>query len=63
MDYQKLNYKMSKKKTKKKNNFITSILISVVTDILKFYEILFCTYYNGLFCLLRTVIMLIFLHI
>ena len=47
MDFQKVNYK----NVKKNNHFITGIPISMVTDILKFYEVLFCTYCNGLFCL------------
>ena len=34
-----------------------------VTDILKFYEVLFCTYCKGLFCLYKIAIMVIFLHI
>ena len=34
-----------------------------VTDILKFYEVLFCAYHKGLFCLLKTVVRLIFLCI
>ena len=29
-----------------------------VTDILKFYEVVFCTYCKGLFCLWKAVIML-----
>ena len=36
---------------KKKINFITDISIYMVSDILKIYEVLFCTYSKGLFCL------------
>ena len=38
---------------RRKNNihFTTNISIYIrVTDILKFYEVLFCTYFKGLFC-------------
>ena len=35
----------------KRRNKITNISVYTVTDILKFYEVLFCTYVKGLFCL------------
>ena len=39
-------------KFKKKHSFHNKyIYIHTVTDILKFYEVLFCTYCKGLFCL------------
>ena len=52
--------KMSKKK-KKRRTFISQqmYLYIWVTDILKFYEVLFCAYCKGLFCL----VVLIFLCI
>ena len=34
-----------------------------VADILNFYEVLFCTYCKGLFCLRNIMLMLIFLRI
>ena len=51
-------------KTLKKNPFVSQHTCQYVrvTDILKFYEVLFCTYYKGLFCLEKTVIMIIFLR-
>ena len=55
MDFWKVIYENVKKpqKTQKQNiNFTRNISIYMwVTDILKFYEVLFCTYYKGLFCL------------
>ena len=48
MDFQKLNYENAKK-----NTFISqqTYLSIQVTDILKFYEVLLCTYCKGLFFL------------
>ena len=56
-------YQNVKKKKKKKKNSKQTYLYLRVTDILKFYEVLFFTYCVGLFCLQETVIMLIFLCI
>ena len=49
MDFQKVIYENIETK---KIHFITDISIYKVTDILKFSEVLFCTYCQGLFCLL-----------
>ena len=46
-----------------KNIYFTTYFYKWVTNILKFYEVLFCTYCKGLLCLQKTVITLIFLHI
>ena len=51
------------KHQKKNIHFITNVSINTVTDILKFYEVLFCTYCKDLFCLWKTVIKLILLCI
>ena len=48
MDFWKV---ISENVEKKNIHFITNISIYTVTDILKFYEVLFCTYCKGLFCL------------
>ena len=48
MDFWKVIYENVETK---KVHFITNISIYMVTDILKFYEVLFCTYCKGLFCL------------
>ena len=48
MDFQKVIYENVEKKN---IHFIANISIYTVTDILKFYEVLFCTYCQGLFCL------------
>ena len=58
MNFQKVIYQ-----NVKKNFFFQNkhTYIYGVTDILKFYEVLFFTYCIGLFCLQETVIMLIFL--
>ena len=52
-------------KMPKKTLFISqqTYLSIWVRDILKFYEVFFCTYCKGLFCLQKTVVMLIFLCI
>ena len=58
MDSQKVIYENIEKKT-----FIlqqTYVYIGV-TEILTFYEVLFCTYCKGLLCLWKTAIMFIFL--
>ena len=63
MDFPKIIYKNLKKKKKK---FISqeTYLYTHVSDILKFFEVLLCTWScKSLFCLLKTVIMLIFLRI
>ena len=48
MDFQKVIYKNVAKKT-----FISKQTYMYIraTEILRFYEVLFCTYCNGLFCL------------
>ena len=43
---------------KKKHSFHNKHIYKRVTDILKFYEVLFCTICKVFFCLLKTVIML-----
>ena len=48
MDFRKVIYENIKKKN---IHFTTNISIYTVRDILKFYEVLFCTYCKGLFCL------------
>ena len=53
MDFQKL--KLSRKK---KHSFHNKHIYKQVTDILKFYEVLFCTICKVFFCLLKTVIIL-----
>ena len=60
MDSQKVIYK-----NVEKSPFISqqTYLYTRVTNILKFYAVLFCTYCKGLFCLYKTVMMLIFLCI
>ena len=60
MDSQKVIYKNAEK-----SPFISqqTYLYTRVTNILKFYAVLFCTYCKGLFCLYKTVMMLIFLCI
>ena len=57
VDFWKVIYENVEKK------FHKHIYIIWVAEILKFYEVLFCTYRKGLFCLLKTVVMLIFLRI
>ena len=49
MDFQKVIYE----NVEKKKTFISkqTYLEIWVTDILKFYEVLFCTYFKGLLCL------------
>ena len=49
MDFRKVIYENMKKKKKKK--IMTNTSIYTITAILKFYEVLFCTYCKGLFCL------------
>ena len=61
MDFLKVIYEnVEKKKTLLSQQ---ANLYQWVRDILKFSEVLFCTYCKGLFCLEETVIMLIFLCI
>ena len=48
MDFRKVIYENVKKKN---IHFTKNISIYTVRDILKFYEVLFCTYCKGLFCL------------
>ena len=59
MDFQRVIYEIVEKKT----TFISqqAHLYMRVTDILKFYEVLFCTYCKGLLCIKKRVIMFIFL--
>ena len=47
MDFWKVIYK----NVKKKNISQQTYLYLQVTDILKFYEVLFCTYFKRFFCL------------
>ena len=47
MDFQKVIYENVEKNT---SIFAASISIQVI-DVLKFYEVLFCTYFEGLFYL------------
>ena len=56
MDFWKVIYE-----NVEKNPFISqqTYLYIWVKDILKFYEVLFCTYCKSLFCLKKTVVMLI----
>ena len=49
MDFRKVIYENVQ--IKKKKHFITNKRIYMVTDILKFDDVLFCTYCQGLFCL------------
>ena len=48
MDFRKV---IDENVEKKNSHLITNISIYTVTGILKFYEVLFCTYCKGLFCL------------
>ena len=49
MNFQKVIYENVRKKN---IHFATNIyLYTRVPEILKFYEVLFCTYYKGLICL------------
>ena len=58
-DFWKVIYENVKKKKKKIRTFISQQMYLYITDILKFYEVLFCAYCKGLFCL----VVLIFLCI
>ena len=58
MDFQKVIYE----NVRKKKTFILQQTYQV-TDILKFNEVLFCTYCKGLLCLYKIVIMFILLCI
>ena len=48
MDFEKVIYENV---LKKKKHFTTTYLYTLVKEILKFYEVLFCTYCKDLFCL------------
>ena len=61
--YREHFYGFSMKMSEKKFTSQQIYLYRRVTDIFKFYGVLFCTYCKDLFCLQKTVIMLIFLRI
>ena len=48
MDFRKVTYENVEKKD---IHFTANISLYTFTDILKFYEVLFCEYCKGLFCL------------